>query len=201
MTNPTEAAGFIRPGDWVADLPACTITFAVRNFGLRTVTGQIPLTSASVTVGPSGRPVGIRAELDAHGIDTGNRRRDSDLRGTRFLDTGPWPTITFEANGIQANEAGWTVDGTLTVRDTRCAVQLDVSDPRIPPGDPAAPVILHGTAHIDRRSAGVNAAPAFLVGHIITLSLTVRLCPPATDPGVSLMRAHHTAAPAKEGRR
>jgi polyisoprenoid-binding protein YceI len=29
----------------------------------------------------------IRAELDTRGIDTGNRRRDKDLRGRRFLAT------------------------------------------------------------------------------------------------------------------
>ena len=83
MTNPMTAgtAGPVPPGNWVADLAACTVSFTVRNFGLRYVTGQIPLVSAAVTVGPGGLPVGVRAELDAHGIDTGHRRRDSDLRG------------------------------------------------------------------------------------------------------------------------
>ena len=150
-------------------------------------------------VGPGGHPVGVRAELDARGIDTGNRRRDRDLRGPRFLGTDTWPAITFEANGIQANGTGWTIDGTLTVKDTHCPVQPDVSGPDVPPGDPAAPAELRATGCLDRRSAGVNAAPAFLVGHMITLSLTTRLCPPATVPGVSLRRARDTAAPAKGG--
>ena len=71
MTNPVSArpASHTLPGDWAADLAACTVTFAVRNFGLRTVTGQIPLTSATVTVGPGGQPAAIRAELDARAID------------------------------------------------------------------------------------------------------------------------------------
>ena len=77
----TTTATPIRPGDWAADPAACTLTFAVRNFVLRTVTGQIPLTSAVIHVDPGGHPASIRAELDAQGIDTGNRRRDKDLRG------------------------------------------------------------------------------------------------------------------------
>ena len=95
MTSPAPA------GDWLADPAACTLTFAVRNFGLRTVTGQIPLTSAVVQVGPDGQPAGVRAELDAAGIRTGNPRRDRDLRGPRFLATDQWPVITFEAGLIK----------------------------------------------------------------------------------------------------
>jgi hypothetical protein len=49
------------------------VTFAVRNFGLRTVTGRIPLTSAGVIVGPSGQPVRIATPRPAvvhHETDT-----------------------------------------------------------------------------------------------------------------------------------
>jgi len=44
MTNPTAAgtAGPAQPGEWVADLAASTVSFTVRNFGLRSVTGQVP---------------------------------------------------------------------------------------------------------------------------------------------------------------
>jgi polyisoprenoid-binding protein YceI len=201
MTNSTAAGttGLVPAGDWVADPAACTVTFAVRNFGLRTVTGQIPLTSAEVVVGPAGQPVRVRAELDARGIDTGSRRRDSDLRGPRFLASGRWPAITFEASGVRASGAGWAIDGTLTVKDRRCPVRLEVSGPDTRPGDPAAPVSLRATGRLDRRAAGVDTAPAFLVGHMISLSLAVRLCPPATNPGGSLRRAPSATAPAKEG--
>ena len=105
MTNPTaaETPGPFQPGEWAADLAACTASFTVRNFGLRFVTGKIPLTRASVTVNRSGQPISIRAELDPRGIDTGNRRRDSDLRGARFLAASRWPAITYQASAVQAS--------------------------------------------------------------------------------------------------
>lgn len=108
MTNLTAAGpvGPSQPGEWVADLAASAVSFTVRNFGLRSVTGQVPLITAKVTVGPSGQPVSVCAELDARGIDTGHRRRDSDLRGARFLATDRWPTINFEASDVQASGAG-----------------------------------------------------------------------------------------------
>ena len=77
MTTPAAAgtAGPAQPGKWAADPAASTVSLTVPNFGLRSVTGKIPLTSASVTAGRSRQPVSIRAELDARGIDTGHRRR------------------------------------------------------------------------------------------------------------------------------
>jgi polyisoprenoid-binding protein YceI len=203
MTNLTAArtAPPAQPGEWVADLAASTVSCTVRNFGLRSVTGQVPLASASVTIGVSGQPVSVRAELDARGIDTGHRRRDSDLRGPRFLATDRWPAITFQGSNVQASGTGWTVDGTLTVKDCHCPVRLNVNGPDIPPDDPAALVNLRATARLDRRSAGVNAAPAFLIGHTIWLSLAVRLRPPTTIPGTSGRRTPDTKATAKEGHR
>jgi polyisoprenoid-binding protein YceI len=195
MTNPTAApaAGPAQPGEWIADLAASTVSFTVRNFGLRSVTGQVPLVSASVTVGPGGQPVSVRAELDARGIDTGDRRRDRDLRRARFLATDRWPAITFQASSVQASGAGWAIAGTLTVRDRDCPVRLDVGGTDIIPNDPAASVNVCASARLDRRSVGVNSAPAFLIGHTILLSLAIRLRPPAAVPV--------TTAPAKEGHR
>jgi polyisoprenoid-binding protein YceI len=182
MTNATmtEIASRVRPGDWVADPAASALTFAVRNFRWRTVTGHIPLTSAAVHVGPGGHPVSARAELDPRGIDTGHRRRDQDLRGRRFLAADQWPAVTFEAEDIRLDEIGWTVNGTLTVKGSRCPVRLDVAGFTVSPDDPAGHLDLHATGYLDRRSAGVTTAPAFVVGHRVTLALTIRLRPPAT---------------------
>jgi polyisoprenoid-binding protein YceI len=199
MTNPATAvaAGPAQPGEWIADLAASTVSLTVRNFGLRSVTGQVPLVSASVTVGPSGQPVSVRAELDARGIDTGHPRRDRDLRGARFLATDRWPLITFQASTfqastvqastvqastVQASRAGWTIAGTLTVKDRDCPVRLDVDGAEIIPNDPASSVNVCASARLDRRSVGVNSAPAFLIGHTILLSLAIRLRPPAAVP-------------------
>jgi polyisoprenoid-binding protein YceI len=203
MTNPAAArtAGMPLAGEWAADPAASTVSFTVRNFALRFVTGKIPLTSASVTIGPGGQPVSIRAELDPRGIDTGHRRRDSDLRRGRFLATDRWPAITYQASDVQASGAGWTIGGTLTVKDCQCPVRIDVTGPDMLPDDPAAPVDLRATARLDRRSAGVTAAPAFLIGHTISLSLAVRLRPPGTIPVTWRGQAPGTNEPAKEGHR
>jgi polyisoprenoid-binding protein YceI len=73
MARPSPAAAApspVLPGDRVADPAACALAFAVRNFAVRTVTGQIPLTSAVIHAGQDGEPVSLRAELDARGLRT-----------------------------------------------------------------------------------------------------------------------------------
>jgi polyisoprenoid-binding protein YceI len=177
MTHPAASEAVtspVPPGDWVADPAACSLAFAVRNFAVRTVTGQIPLLSAVVHVSPDGVPASVRAELDARGLRTGNVRRDNDLRGRRFLATDRWPVIRFEADLITPAQDAWTVSGTLTVKDTPGPVRLDVASFTIPADGPAQ-LDLRATGQLDRRSAGVSAGPAFLIGHQITLSLAVRL--------------------------
>lgn len=55
-----------------------------RSLGLHTVRGSFPVVDGIVEVDGSGRPVSVRATLDARGA-TGNPRRDRDLAGPRFL--------------------------------------------------------------------------------------------------------------------
>jgi hypothetical protein len=54
-----------------------------------------------------------------------------------------------------------------------------VAGPVSLPSDPRSLVELRATGQVDRRSAGVTAGPAFLVGHLVAISLTVWLRPPA----------------------
>lgn len=180
MTNfvPAAVPAAARPGRWAAGAADCEASFTVRNFRVRAVTGRIPVTAAELTVGPDGHPSSIQAELDVRGIDTGDRRRDRDLRGPRFLATGQWPVMTFTAEDIQRRGDGWTVRGTLTVKDTRCPVQLDVAAPLPRQSADDGPAQWRAAAQFDRRAAGVTAGPGFLIGHLITVTLAIRLRPP-----------------------
>jgi polyisoprenoid-binding protein YceI len=180
MTNPvaTAVSPSAQPGCWAARPADCIAAFTVRNLGLRPVTGTIPVTVAELTVGSGGHPARLHAELDVRGLDTGSRRRDRDLRRPRFLGTGQWPVMTFTADDIRPHGDGWTVHGTLAVKDTSCPVQLDVAAPRVALSAAAGPVQLRAAAQFDRRAAGVTAGPALLIGHLITVTLTIRLQPP-----------------------
>ena len=112
-------------GRWTVDVTCSTATFRVGNLG-RTVTGTVPITGGTVDVDADGRPTAIAGSLDLGSIDTGNARRDSDLRKPALLDLDRHPTMTFSADTATAAPEGWSVAGQLTARGTRVALDGDV---------------------------------------------------------------------------
>jgi polyisoprenoid-binding protein YceI len=142
--------------------------FAVRELGLYTVRGTIPVTSAVVHLDDDGHPLRVEATLDPGGIDTGNKRRDADLRGKRFLDVEHHPSMTFVGDEVSTEGDGWTVGGELTVRGVTSPVSLrvDATDP----ADPSRALV--ATTQLDRRACGVVRVPAVVIAN--TVKVTIR---------------------------
>jgi polyisoprenoid-binding protein YceI len=163
-TSPTSLA----VGRWTVDPAHSTATFRVRSLG-RTVTGNVPIIEGTMDVDESGRPRAISGSLDLDAIDTGNPRRDKDLRKPRFLDLDRYPAMTFAAGSITASSAGWQVTGTLAVRGT--SVRL-AGDAAVSPHDRSATVTAH--TQLDRRALGIRA-PAIMIGHAIDVTVTATL--------------------------
>lgn len=165
-------AAALGTGRWELVPARTSASFAVRNFGVATVHGQIPVTAAWVDVDAAGQATAVHAELDLTRIDTGNPRRDRDLRKPRLLDTAHHPALTFD--GIAA---GMTVEGVLTGR-TPTRVSLDVTG--ILPGD-AGTVTAHATTTFDRAALGVRA-PRFLISRRIAAMIDITFAPPSPHP-------------------
>lgn len=156
-------------GRWTVDPAHSTATFRVRSLG-RTVTGNVPFTEGTMDVDESGRPRAISGSLDLGAIDTGNPRRDKDLRKPRFLDLDRYPAMTFAADSITASPAGWRVTGTLeAVRGT--SVRL-AGDAAASSHEGSTTVTAH--TQLDRRALGIRA-PAIMIGHAIDITVTATL--------------------------
>ena len=93
MTTMTTVAA----GTWTVDLAHTRAAFAARHLFGSTVPGTIAVTAGTIEVGTDGRPVRFHATLDPASIDTGNARRDSDLRGRRFLAVDAHPLMEVAA--------------------------------------------------------------------------------------------------------
>ena len=163
-TSPADLA----VGRWTVDPARSTATFRVRSLG-RTVTGNVPITEGTVDVDESGRPRAIAGSLDLGAVDTGNPRRDKDLRKPRFLDLDRYPAMTFAADSITASSAGWRVTGQLAVRGT--SVRL-AGAATVAPHDRSATVTAH--TQLDRRALGIRA-PRIMIGHAIDITVTAAL--------------------------
>ena len=171
MTS-TSAVG-LAVGRWLVDPARSTATFRVSSLG-RTVTGTVPITEGTVDIAVGGLPSAITGSLDLGAIDTGNARRDKDLRQPKLLDLDRYPTMTFVAATITASPAGWRVAGHLAARNT--GVRL-ADDAEVSGDDRSATVTAH--TQLDRRTLGIRA-PRIMIGHAIdiTVTATLRLATP-----------------------
>jgi polyisoprenoid-binding protein YceI len=158
----------IRPGTWTLDPAPSTASFAVRSLA-GTVTGTIPITSATVQVGADGAVGRVSAVLNSAGFHTGNPKRDNDVRSTKFLDSKAHPTLSFSATKAVAGTAGWTIDGNLMVKGTTTPVGLtaevvDVSEDL---------VSVRASGVVDRRQAGLTKLPNLMIARMLKITLDV----------------------------
>ncbi|MGI5239866.1 YceI family protein [Dactylosporangium sp. CA-139066] len=156
---------------WTIEAPVWA-RFAARNFGFNIVRGRIAVTAGTIEIDPDGRPVRLSGTLDPASIDTGNRRRDRDLRGPRFLDVAHHPHMEITAERIEPTATGWRAAARFRVAGRNTPLWIDGS---IDGGLSAA-----GTARLDLRDAGIRV-PRILVGRHVDLSVSARLVQRPTD--------------------
>jgi polyisoprenoid-binding protein YceI len=166
MSTMTAAAA----GTWTIDTPA-RAGFAARNFGIKVVRGTIAVTHGAVEIGPDGQPVRLTGELDPASIDTGNPRRDKDLRGRRFLDVANHPLMEVVADQIQPTADGWQARAVLRVAGAETPLWIEGAlDER----STTDRLFVTGTARLDLHDAGIRV-PRLLVGRRVELTITAQL--------------------------
>ena len=148
----------LRAGRWQLDPATATAAFTVRAMFGVPAHGHVPVTSASVDVDAAGRPVAVRAELDLSAVDTGNARRDRDLRKPSLLDLDRHPTLVFTAGAPVPDGERWTATGTVTARGRQAPITLAV---HVDSDGELVRVVARGV--LDRGPLGLRA-PRFMIG-------------------------------------
>ncbi|MGW1991615.1 YceI family protein [Embleya sp. NPDC001921] len=171
MSTPTSAEQSIRPGLWTVDPRRSRAAFTVKNFLVLSVTGAFPIHEATVSVGPDGGPVEVRARLDATGFGTGNAKRDAHVRNPDFLDAGRYPDVLFASTEVTREGAAWLVRGLLTIKDRATPITLTTRTVKASGG--IATVWATGT--VDRHEAGLTYGNNFGVSRLAALDLRVEL--------------------------
>jgi polyisoprenoid-binding protein YceI len=149
-------------------------SFSVRHLTLTTVSGSIPLKSATIAIGDGNALTKAEATFDISKIDTHEPDRDADLRSDHFFDVEKFPDMTFKSTKVEPGTGGaMTIDGDLTMHGVTKPVSLaakyegTVKDPR-----GRTHVGYSATVTIDRTlwGIGTNYPPA-VVGNDITITI------------------------------
>jgi polyisoprenoid-binding protein YceI len=159
----------IAAGTWTVDLAHTRASFAARHLFGQTVHGTITVTAGTIEVGQDGRPQRLHATLDPASIDTGHTRRDSDLRGKRFLAVDAYPLMEIIADQITATAEGWRADVALRGHGYEAPLRIDATLESAG----ARRLQLSGSARLDLRDVGIRV-PGFLVRRFVDVSVSAQ---------------------------
>lgn len=131
-TNDVSTAGTfvdaldIPGGTYGFDTAHTRAEFRVRHLGIATVTGRFGDVGGSLTVSDGLGSLQTNVVIDASTIDTGNARRDDDLRGPNFFDVAQYPEITFVSTDVLPGEGNtFTLVGDLAMHGVTRPVELN----------------------------------------------------------------------------
>jgi len=145
---------------WQIDPAHTAAGFSVRHMMIATVRGQFKGVTGTVLWDDQDiNNSTVDVTIDANTVDTGEPKRDADLKSANFFDVKNYPTITFKSTKIEKISAGkMKVTGNLTIHGVTKQVVLDVEGPSGAVKDPwgNTRVALNATTTVNRMDYGVK---------------------------------------------
>ena len=155
---------------WRIDPAHSSAQFSVRHMMISTVRGQFGGVKGTVVYDPK-NPTASTAEatIDVTTLNTGQTKRDSDLRGAEFFDIKHYPEMKFKSKSVEvAGPDKLRVTGDLTINAITRPVILDVEGPTPPIRDTQGreKIGVNGTTKISRKDFGILYNPVMESGGV-----------------------------------
>lgn len=113
------------PGVYAIDPEHTFAEFRAQHVVIGHVRGRFDTTTGTITIAEDPLLSSVAVTVDTKSISTHNAKRDEDLRSPRFFHVDKFPTMSYRSTTIVAElDGGWTVEGTLTIRDVSLPVPL-----------------------------------------------------------------------------
>ena len=174
-------AGPALAADYVVDANHTQATFTVTHLAISRVSGKVPVTSGTVTLGSTGLPTAISMTLSAKDIDTQSAARDRDLRGSDWFDVEKFPTMTFTAQSITGSAQAMNIAGDLTMHGVTKPVTFTAKElGKVTDQRGRTHVGYSAGTTVDRRQWGLlfgNSVPggALVAGYDVTIDVNVEI--------------------------
>ncbi|WP_435240753.1 YceI family protein [Streptomyces cucumeris] len=181
-TNPVSPASAVSSGSpaaghWELDADRSSVRIRHRTmWGLVNVKGTFTRVEGEGEVRPDGSGHGTLT-IDAASLDTGNRKRDTHLRGPDFFDVATHPRMVFtvvdaapEGTGEARREDEARINGELTVVGRSQPVTFIARIDEMS----ADAVTLTADVVVDRTDFGMTANPGAMMTGAATVSVTAR---------------------------
>ncbi|MDB5071822.1 MAG: polyisoprenoid-binding protein [Candidatus Eremiobacteraeota bacterium] len=188
MIRPVLAAAFVAAlatpalaADYAIDANHTQATFTVTHLAISRVSGKVPVTAGTVSVGSNNLPSAISVTFSAKDIDTQSADRDKDLRSADWFETDKYPTMTFVSKSITGTPQSFTVVGDLTMHGVTKPVTLTAKEiGKMTDARNRTHIGYTATANLDRRDWGLNwgrttPGGSLVAGNDVTLDINVEV--------------------------
>ena len=159
-----------QPVSWHIDPLHSLAEFSVRHMMISTVRGQFGGVKGAIVYDPK-NPVAstVEATIDCTTVNTGEPKRDADLKSAEFFDIKRYPTMTFKSTHVEVAGPGkLQVTGNLTINATTRPVVLNVDGPTGPIKDTQGreKLGLNATTKVSRKEFGILYNPIMETGGV-----------------------------------
>ena len=162
---------------WRFDPAYSSVEFSINKLFFFTVKGRFKAFDGAIILDEADlKCSSVTAKLQADSIDTGNSRRDAQIKAQPFLDVEKYPEITFSSSSVAPGKDRDSVDvsGDLCIKGATRKIRLAVNAidrSRSPNGEEF--VYYSATAELDRSDFGVNAFKG-VVGRKLKVTINIQ---------------------------
>ena len=167
--------------EYAVDPDHTQATFVVTHLAISRVSGKIPVTSGTVSLGTNGVPSAISITLSAKDIDTQSADRDKELRSADWFEVDKFPTMTFVARSVSGTPQALNIVGDLTMHGVTKPVTFTAKElGKITDGRGRTRVGYSAATTIDRREWGLTwgrttPGGSLIAGNDVTIDLNVEI--------------------------
>jgi polyisoprenoid-binding protein YceI len=156
--------------NWKIDPLHSSAQFSVRHMMISTVRGQFGGVKGNIVYDPKNPTAAtVEATIDCSTVNTGEAKRDADLKGAEFFDVKKYPVMTFKSKRVEvAGEGKLKMTGDLTINAVTRSVVLDLEGPTAPIKDTQGrmKIGISGETKISRKEFGILYNPILESGGV-----------------------------------
>lgn len=179
-----SALAHAQPVSWHIDPMHSLAEFSVKHMMISTVRGHFGGVKGTVVYDEKNPGAStVEATIDCSTVDTGEPKRDSDLKSAEFFDVKHYPVMKFRSTRVDVAGPGkLKVSGDLTINAITRQVVLSVDGPVGPIKDTQGrqKLGLNATTQVSRKAFGILYNPVMETGGVavsdeVSINLDIEL--------------------------
>jgi polyisoprenoid-binding protein YceI len=155
---------------WRIDPLHSSAQFSVKHLMISTVRGQFGGVKGTAVYDPKNpTAASVEATIDCTTVNTGEPKRDADLKTAEFFDVKKYPVMKFKSKRVQtAGQGKLKLTGDLTINAVTREVVLDLEGPsaQIRDAQGRDKVGVSGVTKISRKEFGILYNPILETGGV-----------------------------------